>query len=106
MIRAGLNERVHTLYERLDDVFGVRRGALPLGVHISPNTNEPGKLNSLESRRSEDSGQATFPSSPPKLHLPQTILSRDKTLCEKQVILSLCKDVRDAPRISNHFNGF
>src|SRR6516162_2304339 len=67
---------------------------------VAPVAQTPRVDVALNGRWAEDFGKASLSRALPQFHLKQTILCRDESLCEEQVVLITRVDVRNAPTVA------
>src|SRR6516164_1067287 len=73
--------------------------------HVTPVPQAPRADVALNGRWAEDFGKAPLSRALPQFDLEQTILCRDETLCEEQVVLITRIDMGDAPTVALHAHG-
>ena len=86
--------------ESLEDFFCVGRVARVFGVHVAAIAEQSGVDVALDKRGAKNLREAALAGALPELHLKQAVLRDDKALREKEIVLILSKDMRDAPAVA------
>ena len=104
-VAAGFDEKIHATHKCFDDLASIGSVAFKFLFDVAAIPQQTGEAIARDGFGPKNFRQLAFTHASPQVELPKSILSRDETLSEEQILLCPGVNVRDTPRIAEHSDG-